>query len=704
MPPAHSPAHDEGHPPPANRLISEKSPYLLQHAHNPVDWYPWGEEAFLRAAREDKPVFLSIGYATCHWCHVMAHESFENPAIAAILNRDYVCIKVDREERPDIDSIYMGACQLMTGQGGWPLSVFLMPDKKPFFAGTYYPPTGRFGMTGFSDLLKSITRLWTGQRETLLSSAGKILSALESREDGQQAAAGLADPSLIDEGYTALAAAFDPVNGGFGRAPKFPSPPILLFLLRYYKRTKNNAALRMAETTLKAMRRGGICDQLGGGFHRYSVDERWLVPHFEKMLYDQALLLMVYTEAALLTRDPLYQRTAEEITGYILEELVDGDGAFISAEDADSPGGEGAFYLWTSDEIISVLGEEDARLVLQVYPLVMPGDPAGNAPGAKAGILTLAAEWLPGAAGPDLRKIESIRSRLLAARGKRDRPSRDTKILADNNALCIAALAMTYRAFGKRSALDAAGRAMTLILTRMRMPDGGLFHRYRDGEAAIYGFADDYANVIRALLELYLSDFNLSWLREAIGLERYFREHFLDEKQGNFFSTADNAERLLLRKKEFYDGVVPSSNSAMLGNYAILSLLTGNPEYEKRADEMARSFAGTARQAPSAYTGFLSALDLLVNPSAVIAIAGSRPDRKPPMVLELRQHYLPSAVVLWCPPGDQDLVRKREEIQPFLRDLAPVNGKDAAYVCTGHRCSLPVTGINELLGLLGENA
>nr|WP_319375632.1 thioredoxin domain-containing protein [uncultured Methanoregula sp.] len=703
MPPAHSPAHENGHPPPANRLISEMSPYLLQHAHNPVDWYPWGEEAFLRAARENKPVFLSIGYATCHWCHVMAHESFENPAIAAILNRDYVCIKVDREERPDIDSIYMGVCQLMTGHGGWPLSVFLMPDKKPFFAGTYYPPTGRFGMTGFSDLLSSITRLWTGQRETLLSSADKILSALESREDGQQAA-DLVDPSLIDAGYTALAAAFDPVNGGFGRAPKFPTPPMLLFLLRYHKRTKNNAALRMAETTLKAMRRGGICDQLGGGFHRYSVDERWLVPHFEKMLYDQALLLMVYTEAALLTRDPLYRRTAEEITGYILEELADGDGAFISAEDADSPGGEGAFYLWTSDEIISVLGEEDARLALQVYPLVIPGDPAGNVHSAKAGILTLAAERLPGTAGPDLRKIESIRSRLLAARAKRDRPSRDTKILADNNGLCIAALAMTYRAFGKRSALDAAGRAMTLILTRMRMPDGGLFHRYRDGEAAISGFADDYANVIRALLELYLSDFNLSWLREAIGFERYFREHFLDEKQGNFFSTADNAERLLIRKKEFYDGVVPSSNSAMLGNLAILSLLTGNPEYEKRADELARSFAGVARPAPSAYTGFLSALDLLVSPSTVVAIAGSQPwNLELPMVHELRQHYLPSVFVIRCPDPEPDLTRTRDELMPFLRDLAPINGKDAAYVCTGHRCSLPVTGIKDVLGLLGES-
>jgi uncharacterized protein YyaL (SSP411 family) len=701
MAPEYPPADIEVHNPQPNRLAREKSPYLLQHAHNPVEWYPWGEEAFQQAAREDKPVFLSIGYSTCHWCHVMAHESFENPAVAAILNRDYICIKVDREERPDIDSFYMAACQLMAGQGGWPLSVFLTHEKKPFFAGTYFPRESRLGMTGFCDLLTKITRLWKGERGVILTSADNILSALGSRPD--MPSSGSADPRFITLGYDALAASFDPVNGGFGRAPKFPSPPVLLFLLRYYKRTKDAHALQMVETTLGAMRRGGICDQLGGGFHRYSVDTGWIVPHFEKMLYDQALLSMVYTEAALLTKNPMYRRTAEEITGYILRELTDADGAFISAEDADSPGGEGAFYLWTPEEMKAVLGEEDARSALTVYQLAPLGDPARTGGEPEAGILTLFAEPVPAPTDPDHRKYESIRSRLLNARAKRDRPFRDTKVLADTNSLCIAALAMAYRAFGDERCLAAAVRAMTLILSRMRMPDGGLFHRYRDGEAAICGFADDYACTIRALLELYLSDFDPAWLREAAGLEGYFRQHFLDESEGGFFSTADDAERLLIRKKEYYDGVVPSSNSVALGNLAILSLLTGNPEYEERAADLARSCAGMAALAPSAYTGFLSALDLLLNPSTVVAIAGSRPgDALPPMVQELRQHYLPSVFVLWAREDDPELVSIRDELMPFLRDLAPDGGQPAAYVCTGHRCSLPVTGTEELLRLLGE--
>ncbi|MFA4876513.1 MAG: thioredoxin domain-containing protein [Methanoregula sp.] len=705
MTPAPQPGNGPGEPAPFNHLIHEKSPYLLQHAQNPVNWYPWGEEAFSRAECEDKPVFLSVGYATCHWCHVMAHESFKNPGIAAALNRDFVCIKVDREERPDIDSLYMEACQLMTGSGGWPLSVFLTPDKKPFFAGTYFPPERRFGMIGFPELLAKITALWKDQRTTLMVSASEMLLALKSRQDMPHE--GEPDPQLLHAGYDALAAAFDPARGGFGRAPKFPSPLLILFLLRYSQRTGNRHALHMAEQTILAMQCGGICDQVGGGFHRYSVDADWLVPHFEKMLYDQALLSRAYTKTAILTGNLSLRRTAEATLAYALRDLTTPEGAFISAEDADSPDGEGAFYLWTREGIEAVLGADDARLALNVFPLIIPKNPALHGAPSGTGILTRTRTPDMVGAGfldpePDFsRKAESIRSRLFAARMERKRPSRDTKVLADGNGLMISSFATAYRAFGDARYLEAAEKAMDFILTRMRMPDGGLFHRYRDGEVAIPGFADDYTFVIRALLDLYLSGFNPSRLGQAAELHRYFTSHFLDEKSGGFYSTADNAEHLLVRKKEIYDGVVPSSNSMALENLAILSLLTADPEYEKQASELSRAFAGTVQESPSAYTGFLSALDLLVNPSTVVAIAGSGPHGAPPsMIREVWDQYLPSVFLVWCRDEDPDAARIQEELMPFTRNLVAAGGTPTAYICKGHRCSLPVTG--DLLRHLGE--
>ncbi|MFA4859985.1 thioredoxin domain-containing protein [Methanoregula sp.] len=709
MPPAQYPDHRTIPAAPPNRLVREKSPYLLQHAYNSVNWYPWGEEAFSRAGREDKPVFLSIGYATCHWCHVMAHESFEDPGIAAILNRDFVCIKVDREERPDIDSVYMGVCQMMTGQGGWPLTIIMTPEKKPFFAGTYFPPETRFGMNGLPAVLARITRLWKEQREALLASANEISDAVVLQQDFHSF--GDADASFITAGYNALTAVFDPVNGGFGRAPKFPSPPTLLFLLRYYARTKDRNALRMAEQTLDAMRGSGIYDHVGGGFHRYSVDQNWRIPHFEKMLYDQALLCMTYTEAALLTGNKSWRRTAEEIITYILRDLTCPEGAFITAEDADSPGGEGVFYLWKNDEIEAVLGKPDALFAMQVFAIspyedrIPPGQDSG------AGVLYCPGKPEKQACAKGIpeqefaRRFESVRSRLFEARLKRERPSRDGKVLADGNGLCIAALAIASRASGDARYLAAADRAMDLLLTRMRMADGGLFHRYRDGEAAIPGFADDYAFVIRALLELYLSTFNPSRLSEALGLHRYFQNHFWDETSGGFFSTADNAEHLLVRKKELYDGVVPSSNSMALGNLVILSLLTGDPHYEKTASELARAFSGAVSVAPSAYTGFLSSLDLLVNPSTLVAVAGSGPEQTlPPMIRDLWGHYFPSVTILWCRNDDPALVRTREELMPVTRGLVAIGEKPAAYVCSGRRCSLPVTDTEKLLELLRGNS
>ena len=502
-----------------NRLIFEKSPYLLQHADNPVDWYPWGDEAFDRAAKERKPVFLSIGYATCHWCHVMAHESFEDSGVAALLNKDFICIKVDREERPDIDSIYMTVCQMMTGRGGWPLTVILTPEKKPFFTGTYFPKKSRFGMTGLIDLLPRIAQSWQERRDDLLASAEEISAAL--RNEQEKPAEDFPDISLLHMGYEELARQFDPENGGFGRAPKFPAPHTLLFLLRFWKRTGETRALSMVEKTLTSMRSGGIFDQIGGGFHRYSTDAQWQVPHFEKMLYDQALLVMAYTEAYQATHNPEFRKTTDEIITYVIRNLTSPEGAFFSAEDADSAGGEGAFYLWTADETEKVLGKDDAGVAARFFGITHAGNYQGEETGGEQNILTRKSSIADMASSSGISEIElesrleSIRTKLFIARENRAHPSRDDKVLTDWNGLFIAALAQAARTFGNEKYLESARTAMKFILTRMRSADGGLLHRYRGGEPAIPAFGDDYAFVIKALIELYESTFEPSYLSSA---------------------------------------------------------------------------------------------------------------------------------------------------------------------------------------------
>ena len=495
-----------------NRLMHEKSPYLLQHATNPVDWYPWGAEAFLRAANEDKPVFLSIGYATCHWCHVMAHESFEDNSIAALLNRDFICIKVDREERPDIDSIYMSVCQMMTGQGGWPLTIIMTFEKKPFFAGTYFPRESRFGITGLIDLLPRITRLWHEKREDLFRSADQITAALHQEQDTMPA--GTPKISLLNSGYEELAQRFDSEYGGFSRAPKFPTPHTLLFLLRFWKRTGNERALFMVEKTLREMQSGGIFDQIGGGFHRYSTDKQWHVPHFEKMLYDQALLVMAYTEAYLALKKHTFRRTAEEIITYTLRDLTSPEGAFYSAEDADSEGGEGQFYLWTSKEMENILGKDDAMYASRAFNVTPSGNYHTLESGNAQNILFLQPSMTESESSPGLLKIssqsrlDSIRARLFTARTHRSRPSRDDKILTDWNGLFIAALAQAARAFNNEGYLTAARRGMEFIQTHMRDSEGRLWHRYRDGEPGNSGFCRrlciHYQRIDRARMNLHL--------------------------------------------------------------------------------------------------------------------------------------------------------------------------------------------------------
>jgi hypothetical protein len=686
-----------------NRLIHEKSPYLLAHARNPVDWYPWGDEAFSRAAEEDKPIFLSIGYATCHWCHVMAHESFESPEVADVLNRGFVSIKVDREERPDIDSIYMEACQRLTGHGGWPLTIIMTPDKKPFFAGTYYPREGRFGTPGLIDLLNRILDVWTGQRDEVLQSADRIVESLASiPETGSHPDPG---PELLDHAFEGLRQQFDPVNGGFGTAPKFPVPLTLLFLLRYWKRTGNKESLSMVDTTLAAMARGGICDHIGRGFHRYSTDAKWQVPHFEKMLYDQALLLMAYTEAFHATKNPAYRDVAEGIIAYVARDLTSPHGAFYSAEDADSPGGEGAFYLWTLGELEQVLGPEDAAIAAKLYSVTKTGNFPHAEQGPGRNILFMnkimpEPEVPAGQNENDLyARIRNIHARLFEARQQRARPLRDDKILADWNGLMIAALALAARVFRNDSYRVMAERARDFILARMHSNYGGLLHRYQDGEAAIPAFCEDYAYMVRALLELYETTFDPSCIAEATRLQSYLDTHFRDAANGGYYSTAVSADTPLVRKKEIHDMVTPSGNSATFENLIMLARLTGNSSYEDDARDLLRFFAGVIGDTPTAFTAFLMGLDRVTGWSAEVRIVGSPGPDTEKMLDAVRGPYLPTVLVTLHDPG----VTGINDPLPFSPDLdlPRVEGKTTAYVCTRNTCAQPVTDPEKLPGLLG---
>jgi uncharacterized protein YyaL (SSP411 family) len=686
-----------------NRLIHEKSPYLLQHAANPVDWYPWGDEAFTRALKEDKPVFLSIGYATCHWCHVMAHESFEDAGVASLLNKDFICIKVDREERPDIDSIYMSVCQMMTGQGGWPLTVIVTPERKPFFAGTYIPREGRFGMSGLLDLLPRITKLWKEKRNDLAASADEIAAALQ-QEAIPTTGVG-PDPSLLQEGYEELAVRFDEVNGGFGNAPKFPTPANLLFLLRFWNRTGKQNARSMVEKTLDAMRMGGICDQIGGGFHRYSTDTRWRVPHFEKMLYDQALLLMAYTEAYQVTRNLQFRKTAEEIIGYVLRDLTSPEGAFYSAEDADSEGGEGAFYLWTKEEAVQILGKDDAALAAQLFSMKDAGNYSAAEGKTGQNILYLT----PSSAYQAATKISdalvesrfaSIKTRLFKAREQRSRPSRDDKILTDWNALFIAALAQAARTFGNETYLGAARQAMQFIQSHMHDENGMLLHRYREGDAAIPAFGDDYAFLIKALIELYESTFEPSYLSSALEHNAMFLSHFWDADQCGFFTIPDTEKIILVRKKEIYDGAIPSCNSVEFENLVRLAHLTGDSSLDERASDLSRCFANTVQQSPSAHSAYLCALDTAIGPVHDVVITGDQEasDTRS-MILALQDRYLPAVMVLFLPT---DVSRSRlVNLAPFTENLNSAIKTATAYVCTAHNCAMPTTSIHQMLELLG---
>jgi hypothetical protein len=688
-----------------NRLQFEKSPYLLQHAGNPVDWYAWGSDAFEKAKREDKPVFLSIGYSTCHWCHVMAHESFEDHDVASLMNKAFVSIKVDREERPDIDSIYMRVCQMLTQSGGWPLNVIMTHDGRPFFAATYIPRNTRYGRAGMLQLIPRVMKLWRTQRNDLLESAGRISAALQ--QTASTAEGDTPGEHVLNAAFEALASRYDGKDGGFSGAPKFPTPHNYLFLLRYWKRTGDQKALEMVEHTLQRMRRGGIYDHIGFGFHRYSTDSRWLVPHFEKMLYDQAMLTMAFVEAYQATGKEIYKKTAEEIAHYVLRDMTGPEGGFYTAEDADAEGKEGKFYLWKADEIRALLGKENADLFIDVFNIVEEGNFNDESTGRRTGmnilhrtesVSSLAARWSLSQVD-FLGQLESSRRALFSYREKRTHPLKDDKILADWNGLMIASLAKASSTFDEEEYRRAACRAADFVLGTMRTRDDGLYHRYRDGCSGIRATLDDYAFMIWGLMELYEATFDVKYLREALSLNSYLLAHFWDQKQGGFYSTADDAENLLLRPRETYDGAIPSGNSVAALNLLRLGRATGNSELDDKAACMMRAFSRELTRIPDAHTQFMVALEFSVSAPLEIVIAG---DSKAKDTAEMRaaidRIYLPYRVLLLHPTEVES--PEIETIAEFTKNQIGIEGKATAYVCSNYRCTQPVTSVDEMIALL----
>lgn len=640
-----------------NHLQNETSPYLLQHVENPVDWYPWGEAAFARAKAEDKPVFLSIGYSTCHWCHVMAHESFEDEAVAALLNRHFVSIKVDREERPDIDSIYMAVCQALTGSGGWPTSIFMTPEQKPFFAGTYFPRTTRRGSAGFLELLQAIADKWQADRASLVDSAEGILTFLQTQETEQ----GAADARLIDAAAAWFRQAFDVQYGGFGGAPKFPTPHNLLFLLTHAEKTGDETIRTMAETTLRQMYRGGLFDHIGGGFSRYSTDRMFLVPHFEKMLYDNALLLLAYCKAYAVTGKRLYLHVAEKTAAYVLRELTAPDGGFYSAQDADSDGVEGKYYVFTPEELTGLLGAEQGRAFNAYYDITARGNFEG-----KSIPNLLKNTDMTGEFDADLPQV-------YAYRRSRTRLHLDDKMLTAWNALMIAALAWLYRVSGKRDYLEAAARAQRFVDTALSAGDT-LFASFCNGARGAPGFLDDYAFEIFALLALYEATYQPPYLERAQRLCDRVLNDFADAAHGGFYFRAAGGERLILRTKETYDGALPSGNAVFAYDLVRLHLLTGQARFSEQAQRLLDFLAGAAARIPAGHCMFLLALSDFLEPPETIKVVPAPGD-----ALE--------DVACRAPLGAAVTVRKPSPECPLL------NGKTTYYICKNHSCQPPT---NEL--------
>jgi uncharacterized protein YyaL (SSP411 family) len=678
-----------------NRLIFEKSPYLLQHAENPVDWYPWGEAAFARARAEDKPVFLSIGYSTCHWCHVMAHESFADGEAAAVLQRHFIAIKVDREERPDVDAAYMAACQLLTGSGGWPLTVVLTPGREPFFAATYLPRQSRGGMTGLIPLLERIAELWRQDRSRVVATGSQLSSALLRREALAEDPAPLSDRPLR-QALEQYRTDFDPRHGGFGHAPKFPAPHNLSLLLRLGSRFANPQATAMALETLRAMRLGGIYDQIGFGLHRYSVDERWLVPHFEKMLYDQALLILAAVEAWQVSGDPFFSQLARETGSYLLRDLRHPEGGFFCGDDADSEGDEGIFYLWSPEEVQAVLGSEPGTVYCRSFDVTAAGNFEGrNIPHLAEEVAALAQR-----AGVDpaalAAGLEESRRRLFAAREQRPRPHCDDKILAGWNGLAIAALARAGAGLNDPELLAAAGAAADFVTSRLRQPDGRLLRRWREGEAAVPAFLEDYAFLAWGLLELHQARFDDRDLELALDLTAAMERLFTDGS-GGFFETGADAESVLGRGRSLQDGALPSGTSVAIGNLLRLGRLTGDPALEERGRQALARCLPQIDRYPPAFAQVLCALDFALGPvTEATLVPGSGGEPLDLLLLALRREFQPRLLLARAGGAGAAPI-------PALQDGPARSGQAAVYLCRDHACQPPVSDPVELTRRLREN-
>ncbi len=677
-----------------NRLIHETSPYLLQHAHNPVDWYPWGEEALARAKKEDKPILLSIGYSSCHWCHVMEKESFENEATAQIMNERFINIKVDREERPDLDELYMNAVQVMTGGGGWPMTVFLTPDLVPFHAGTYFPPEDRRGMPGFPKVLVVVSDYYRNHREEVGKVEAQMRDALLQMVEFVPSQEAM-DEKILVKAFETFESQFDSTYGGFGRAPKFPSSMTLSFLLKYWKRTGTKRALEMVEKTLEKMANGGIYDHLGGGFHRYSVDERWLIPHFEKMLYDNALLSRTYFETYQATRKERYRHVAEEVLHYVIREMKSPEGGFYSTQDADSEGEEGKFYVWTRDQIKEVLGKEKGTPFCAHYGIT----PQGNFEGGSSVLnIDSSLEKTSQLYGIPILELEEVleegRKKLFNEREKRVKPGRDEKILTSWNGLMISSFIDGFKVTHNEEYLNVARKAAHFILKKMRK-DGHLMRVFNKGKCQVKGYSEDYAFFIQGLIDLYEATFEIEWLKEADDLNRRMIHQFWDERNGGFFFTGKENETLIARSKNPYDNVIPSSNSVGLFNLIRLGYLTGKESLKQKAEEIIHLFYQLLSEHPSEFTHMLSGLSFFLNPEEIGIIGSKNDPRTKSMIQEIFNAYLPNKIL--------SLKEPREPIEgswfPFLKEKGNPE-VPTTFVCKGFTCLPPVRNEEELRKIL----
>jgi len=681
-----------------NKLINETSPYLLQHAHNPVDWYPWGPEALERSRSEDKPILLSIGYSACHWCHVMEHESFENEDIARLMNENFVCIKVDREERPDLDSIYMNAVQMMTGHGGWPMTMFLTPDLKPFYGGTYYPPEDRRGMAGFPRVLTAIADSYKNRRDEISSTADAITAELK-KSDRFTASNEMLTTEVLNSAFSALVRTFDQQNGGFGGAPKFPPSMTLMFLLRHHKRTNSPEALNMVETTLKKMAGGGMYDHLGGGFARYSVDAHWLVPHFEKMLYDNALLTRIYLYAYQQTKNHFYRRVAEETLEYIIRDMTDRSGGFYSSEDADSEGEEGKFYVWTRAEVLEVLGAEDGAVFCEYFDVTEEG----NFEHGKSILNTpRSLEEFANEKGTSLEElsktINACKRKLFYVREKRVRPGRDDKTLAAWNGLMLTAFAEAANILGRDDYREVAVRSAEFITTQL-MKDGRLLRTYKSGQAKLNGYLEDYADVIEGLLAVYEATFELKFFTQARELADTMIAKFWDEQDGGFYFTSSDHEELITRTKDYLDNATPSGNSVAAAALLKLGLLTHEQDYSNRGATILHSLHSAMSRYPSAFGYMLGALDFYLSEPKEIALVGKLDSHEiRSFIEEIYSRYLPNKVVAACEPGDLEAA----DAISLLTGRTAIDGNATAYVCRDYVCLEPATTVEDFASRLAE--